>query len=211
MNNKANFSDSEWNELFQCFLDESIEHLEGIEPLLLQLESSSDTGSCETITNQVFRAAHSIKGSSGMFGFSNIHNLSHKIEWLLENLRSGKTLSSHELIDTLLQGFDRLRHLIENAQESNDIDISDITIRLDKHLNQEPDGKSIKTVNCTTSAVIDDENVQVQLDEAVGLGLNIYLAKLNLIKDIDNLGKSLSDFLKLFIWPWQRYTAENRF
>lgn len=197
MNNKANFSDSEWNELFQCFLDESIEHLEGIEPLLLQLESTSDADSCENITNQVFRAAHSIKGSSGMFGFSNIHNLSHKIEWLLENLRSGKTLSSHELIDTLLQGFDRLRHLIENAQESNQIDISDVTTRLDKHLNHKPNDVNLETVDCPTSTIFEDENVQAQLDEAVGLGLNIYLAKLNLIRDIDNLGKSLTDFLKL--------------
>jgi two-component system chemotaxis sensor kinase CheA len=138
MNQKTKFSDSEWSELLQCFLDESIEHLEGIEPLLLQLESCSGTEGCEKITNQVFRAAHSIKGSSGMFGFSNIHNLSHKIEWLLENLRSGKTLSSHELIDSLLNGFDRLRHLVENAQESNDIDISDIVSRLDLHLNQSP-------------------------------------------------------------------------
>jgi hypothetical protein len=42
---------------------------------------------------------------------------------------SGKTLSSHELIDSLLNGFDRLRHLVENAQESNDIDFISFQIK----------------------------------------------------------------------------------
>lgn len=194
MNHKA-FSENEWNELLQCFLDESIEHLEGIEPLLLQLESAGEEAR-EALTNKVFRAAHSIKGSSGMFGFTNINNLSHKIESLLENLRSGKTKTTPELIDILLKGFDRLRTLVENASESNSLDISDIVAKLDEKLGAKPGSAAIIEVSPSVPLEIDEETER-QLQEALQIGFNVYLARIDLIRDIDNPGKSLNVFLRL--------------
>src|SRR5690606_17847724 len=90
-----------------------------------QLESAA-VAEIEGLTNQVFRAAHSIKGSAGMFGFSQIYELSHKTEWLLEFLRSGQISPTRELVDLLLNCFDCLRNLIEHSAQSNKIDISEI-------------------------------------------------------------------------------------
>lgn len=194
MNHKA-FSENEWNELLQCFLDESIEHLEGIEPLLLQLESAGEKAR-EELTNKVFRAAHSIKGSSGMFGFTNINNLSHRIESLLENLRSGKVKTTPELIDILLKGFDRLRTLVENASESNTLDINDIVTKLDENLGIMPTTATSSETAATGTLLLDPET-DIQLAEALQLGFNVYLARMDLIRDIDNLGKSLNEFLRL--------------
>lgn len=72
------------DELVTVFVEESVEHLETIEPDLLKMEEtreSVDPG----IVNSIFRAVHSIKGAAGFFGFNNIGPLSHRMEYLLLN------------------------------------------------------------------------------------------------------------------------------
>ncbi|NLI79837.1 MAG: chemotaxis protein CheA [Candidatus Riflebacteria bacterium] len=117
------FSESERGELLQGFLAESIEHLEGIEHVLLQIESASAENRDE-LTNQVFRAAHSIKGGSAMLGLTTIQALAHKTESVLDFLRSGTLTPNSDLIDLLLRSFDTLRHLIDHSQHSDTTDIS---------------------------------------------------------------------------------------
>jgi len=195
VNGNSFFSKSECNDLLESFLADSVEHLEGIEPLLLQLESAP-AADREGLTNRVFRAAHSIKGSSGMFGFTQIYELSHKTEWLLEFLRSGKIDPSSDLIDLLLKCFDCLRNLIEHSAQSNKIDISEVLGSLNKTLDKidgktksKPDAKSPDCLIPRLFKLPDDE-----IAEAHRIGWKIYLCKLDLIRDIDNRGKSLLDF-----------------
>lgn len=195
--NENIFSQSKCNDILQSFLAESLEHLEGIEPLLLQLESAA-VADIESLTNQVFRAAHSIKGSAGMFGFSQIHELSHKTEWLLEFLRSGQISPTSELVDLLLKSFDCLRNLIEHSAQSNKIDISEILIRLNEVLD---------TVNGKTQDVPDVKPPEHFIPKLFKLpddeiaaahksGWKIFLGKLDLIKDLDSKEQSLLEFFK---------------
>ncbi|KAF1079274.1 MAG: Signal transduction histidine kinase CheA [Candidatus Rifleibacterium amylolyticum] len=183
------------SELLQCYLAESIEHLEGIEPLLLQLETAS-TDEKAGIINQVFRAAHSIKGSSGMFGFTRIHELSHRIEWLLDSIRSCQISISADLIDLLLSSFDRLRYLIDHSANSNEIDISAVCNQLDEIL------ETVKTPKAESSAVAGRAQPTLfslpwqEIADAQSSGWKVFFGRIDLVKDIDEQDKSLCDFFK---------------
>ncbi len=91
------------------FLNESLEHLEGIEQKILKLESEFDV----ELVNSIFRPVHSIKGSSGYFGFKKIKALSHVLENLLDELRNERINADSDLVDLLLESTDTLNKMIE--------------------------------------------------------------------------------------------------
>lgn len=93
-----------------AFFEESEEHLQTMEEGLLQLEQRPDD---HDLLNRIFRAAHSIKGNSGMFGFTTISDFTHKIENVLDGLRQGRVAVTKPIIDLLLEGTDGLRRLVE--------------------------------------------------------------------------------------------------
>ncbi|MBP9915358.1 MAG: Hpt domain-containing protein, partial [Thiobacillaceae bacterium] len=72
------------SQFFQVFFEETSEHLANMENLLLNLDV--DTPSLEDL-NAIFRAAHSIKGGSGTFGFTDMTGVTHVLEGLLDRLR----------------------------------------------------------------------------------------------------------------------------
>jgi len=76
------------------------------------------------LVNSIFRAAHSLKGLSGMFGFSTISELSHNIESLLESLRLGKVELNSSTLAVLFEAAELLNLLIRSASERNSQDFS---------------------------------------------------------------------------------------
>lgn len=96
-----------------AFFEESSEHLSTIEDGLLQLEQHPND---LDLLNRIFRAAHSIKGNSGMFGFTAVGQFTHKMETLLDQLRNGKFPVTPEIADILLRATDCLKLLIEAAR-----------------------------------------------------------------------------------------------
>ena len=109
------------DELIGVFVEESVQHLESIEPNLLEMEKNIDNIDPE-IVNGIFRAVHSIKGASGFFGLQKIGNLSHIMENLLSLLREGKMKASPELIDALFAGVDALRSMFDDIGSSEQFD-----------------------------------------------------------------------------------------
>lgn len=95
-------------ETLNSFVSESMEHLDSVETLIINLEETHD----HDTVNAIFRAMHTIKGVSGFMGFSQITQLSHKLENLLDALRSNEIVFSAELIDILLAGSDMLRAMM---------------------------------------------------------------------------------------------------
>ncbi len=95
------------------FFEESREGLEIMEAGLLDLEGGR--GTADTI-NAVFRAAHSIKGGSATFGFSKVAELTHVLETLLDELRSGKRPLSSDAMDAMLASVDVLAGLLRAAE-----------------------------------------------------------------------------------------------
>lgn len=102
-----------------AFFEESQEHLTTIEEGLLQLEQRP--GDLDLL-NRIFRGAHSIKGNSGMFGFTAVSQFTHKMESVLDQLRSGQMVVTVELTDLLLRSLDCLKNLIECARTGQEPD-----------------------------------------------------------------------------------------
>ena len=92
------------------FFEESAEHVETMEAGLLDLEQRPTD---LDLLNRIFRAAHSIKGNAGMFNFTAIGGLTHKMENILDRLRNSEMVVTKEIIDVLLLALDGLKSLLE--------------------------------------------------------------------------------------------------
>jgi two-component system chemotaxis sensor kinase CheA len=103
----------------QTFFEESLEGLDLMESALLNL----DVGAAEPeVINSIFRAAHSIKGGSGTFGFMDIANFTHLMETLLDEMRDGRRQVIQPEADLLLRAVDGLRMLVGAAQGGAEVD-----------------------------------------------------------------------------------------
>src|SRR5690242_20223736 len=98
------------------FFEEAAEHLATIEAGLLTLEES---GAESELLHQIFRAAHSIKGAAGSFGFTQLANLTHALENLLDRLRSGTLEATPALSALLLRASDALRAVVDATREGD--------------------------------------------------------------------------------------------
>jgi len=98
----------------QTFFEESFEGLDTMEAALLRLDPADVDA--ETI-NTIFRAAHSIKGGGGTFGFTAVSAFTHLLETLLDQMRSGQRPVSAEMVDLLLRSVDAVRELLNAARD----------------------------------------------------------------------------------------------
>jgi len=98
----------------QVFFDESFEGLDVMESGLLEMDPGS--ADSEQI-NSIFRAAHSIKGGSGTFGFTNIAEFTHVMETLLDEMRDGRRQVTAEAVNVLLASVDVLREMLTATSE----------------------------------------------------------------------------------------------
>ena len=101
------------------FFEESREGLDAMEAGLLALEDGQQD---PEIINSVFRAAHSIKGGAGTFGFEAIAGLTHVLETLLDELRAGKRALESAAVDAMLSSVDVLRALLREAEHGQAAD-----------------------------------------------------------------------------------------
>lgn len=104
------------------FIDESKEHLQLMNDSLLKLEQEPED---IKIIDEVFRSAHTLKGMSATMGFSRIAELTHHMENVLDNIRTGKASVDTALVDILFECLDTLNALvdevIENGQETTEV------------------------------------------------------------------------------------------
>ncbi len=105
------------SQFIPSFLEESFEGLELMESSLLSLQA----GDNETI-HSIFRAAHSIKGGAGTFGFDVVTEFTHLVETLLDEMRDGRREVSPKDVEILLASVDCMRLLIEAARDDENYD-----------------------------------------------------------------------------------------
>ena len=103
----------------QVFFEESFEGLDIMETGLLNMDPG--TVDAEEI-NAIFRAAHSIKGGSGTFGFMHASEFTHVIETLLDEMRDGRRQVTTDAVNVLLQSVDVLRDMLTAARNSSEPD-----------------------------------------------------------------------------------------
>ena len=102
--------DSEMKAAMETFIVESRDLLQDMEDMLLGLEHSEDSADA---INAIFRAAHTIKGSAGLFGLDHVVHFTHKLESLLDKVRDGDIPISSQLVAVLLPCRDHLSLLID--------------------------------------------------------------------------------------------------
>ena len=110
-------------EMVENFVLSAKELLDEIETSVLDLKKVPESER-DALVNHVFRAAHTIKGESSFVSLHTIGKLAHTIENVLDRVRDGLLPVSDGLVNTLLDGFDRLRGLVENVEVSETQNIS---------------------------------------------------------------------------------------
>ncbi len=103
------------SQFYQVFFEEASENLDNMEQLLLNL--NIETADDEEL-NAIFRCAHSIKGGAATFGFSDVAELTHQMETLLDKLRRHELQPTSQMVDVLLQSGDALREQLGRHQGS---------------------------------------------------------------------------------------------
>jgi len=107
------------SQFHEAFFEESFEGLEIMESELLTLDVGEGD---EEIINTIFRAAHSIKGGAGTFGFMNVSEFTHVMETLLDEMRDGSREVTQFAVDSLLESVDVLRTMLESARDNTEVD-----------------------------------------------------------------------------------------
>jgi two-component system chemotaxis sensor kinase CheA len=104
------------NEYLNLFLEEAREHLQILNDELLKLEQNpADKGAVD----EIFRAAHTLKGMSATMGYEKIAELTHKMENILDELRESKIVFSENLSELLFKCVDALETMVENVATEN--------------------------------------------------------------------------------------------
>ncbi len=109
------------------FFDESDEHLDDMEQLLMSLDVESPD---PEELNSIFRAAHSIKGGSGIFGFNALMNLTHVMENLLDKARNNELNVTADIVNVLLETLDVLKDTLNAYRDETEIPQESIDERI---------------------------------------------------------------------------------
>ena len=105
------------SQYLEIFIDETKEHLQSLNEHLLILEKEPEN--MDTI-NEIFRAAHSLKGMAGTMGYMRMQKLTHQMENVFSEIRNGKMKVAPNLVDVLFQCLDALENYLELITESGD-------------------------------------------------------------------------------------------
>ena len=104
-----------------AFISEAVEQTETIETLLLELEEHPDD---REMLDALFRCAHTVKGSAGIFGLNKVVDFTHHVETLLDQMREGVIALGPQLSTLLLQCNDQIKFLVATATD-DDADTAD--------------------------------------------------------------------------------------
>lgn len=110
------------SQYLEIFIDESNEHLQSLSDQLMILEKEPENS--DTI-NEIFRAAHSLKGMAGTMGYKRMQNLTHDMENVFSEVRNGNIKVTSDMCDVLFQCLDALENYVSNIQNTQDEGIDD--------------------------------------------------------------------------------------
>ena len=105
------------SQYLEIFIDETKEHLQSLNEQLLIIEKEPEN--TDTI-NEIFRAAHSLKGMAGTMGYKRMQKLTHQMENVFSEIRNGKMKVTPNLVDVLFQCLDALESYLDLIQDSAD-------------------------------------------------------------------------------------------
>lgn len=116
--------DLDIGQYINLFVEEGKEHLQNMNDALLALEK--DTGN-ESLVNEIFRVAHTLKGMAGTMGFTNMANLTHEMENVLDGIRNKEIVLTEDVIDIIFECFDVLDESVNQIASSGEESKEDFT------------------------------------------------------------------------------------
>jgi two-component system chemotaxis sensor kinase CheA len=141
------------SQYLEIFVEETREHLQNLNEHLLVLEKEPENK--DTI-NEIFRAAHSLKGMAGTMGYKRMQNLTHNMENVFSEIRNDKMKVTSELVDTLFQCLDALETYLDNIVNSQDEGTEDNEAIIIGYVNY---GYDI--------ILVDEHNYHIEMEELV--------------------------------------------
>ena len=105
------------SQYLEIFIDETSEHIQSLSDCIMTLEKEPDNK--DTI-NEIFRAAHSLKGMAGTMGFKRMQHLTHDMENVFQEVRSDKVKVTSDMIDLLFQCLDAIEGYLDTIKETSD-------------------------------------------------------------------------------------------
>lgn len=196
------------SQYLDIFIEESKEHLQGLNQCLLQLEQKPEDTSP---LNEIFRVAHTLKGMSGTMGFSKMATLTHDMENVLHSLRNNEIKVSSKLIDILFECLDALGTYVDavvNTGNEGSKDYSNIIKSLNdilqnksgeaekadnKALEAKESSKSASQSSNTTSEIVLNQYDQNVINKANEMNMNVF--KITLVLNKGCLLKSARSFI----------------
>lgn len=171
--------DLDINQYINIFVEESKEHLQNMNDILLELEKNPSN---HDLINEIFRVAHTLKGMSGTMGFTNMANLTHGMENVLQAIRNDEIEVSEEIIDLLFECFDALdtsvNHIIDYGSEDTS-NHKELISKLNNHLVKEKNSKSNERNIQKPVLELEHHLIEV-LKKAKSDGLNVYKIDISL-------------------------------
>ena len=126
------------SQYLDVFIDETAEHMQNLSDCIMSLENDPDDK--DTI-NEIFRAAHSLKGMAGTMGFKRMQHLTHDMEDMFQEVRNDNIKVTSEMIDILFECLDAIEGYADNIKATSDEGTEDNQILIDK-LNAFLNGKA---------------------------------------------------------------------
>lgn len=180
------------NQYLDMFIEESKEHLQACNEQLLALENNPDDLG---IVNEIFRAAHTLKGMSATMGYEDIADLTHKMENVLDAIRNSKISVTTEILDVVFEAADDLEEMVLDIEAGGDgkKDVSNLVNTLNKIEAGEPLDLAEETSAATTeelpaevvtsSGIRYDEFELTVISQSAEQGFNAYEITVTLRED----------------------------
>lgn len=181
------------NKALKEFIAESEELIENIEKNFFAFDEIIKEGKeSPDIINAIFRDFHTLKGISGMFGFSNLSNLSHQLESFLDKIRLGKVEMDEDVLSILLEGKELIVKIIKKIADTgkDDIPIEDFLEQISLVFTKNSDNSSsFSLINQLKNVLTEYE--EHRLMENLKKGKNIY--SLQFVFSLDEFDEKLSE------------------
>ncbi|MDD5190730.1 MAG: chemotaxis protein CheA [Dehalococcoidales bacterium] len=160
-------------EELEVFMQEADEQLQLLDEDLVNLERE---GMNPGLIQEIFRAAHTLKGSSAMLGYERMSQVAHTMETLLDNIRNGAQVINSTIIDTLLHGLDALKELrCELLSQDNQVNVQNVISELNNHLGKDSPPAPANNNKISINKKMDELISKLRRD-----GNNIYHMKIEL-------------------------------
>ena len=176
------------SQYLEIFLDETKEHLQNLNTCILELEA--DPEATDTI-NEIFRAAHSLKGMAGTMGYKRMQTLTHDMENVFSEVRNGNIKVQPEMIDVLFRCLDALQEYTDNIQNTADEGTNDneeLIRQLNDILNGSSAAKSAEEKKPETAAAA-PAATETEGEKWNDIALDD--AQVNVIKEAQKMGKKV--------------------